>query len=629
MDKCSESHDKNEITSSNECTTDDHQGDPSSCFLPPDPSTEHSAPSNVEGIVFDPSHHGFIPEESTSTMFPPESYNDTVPSAEGDVEENEDDQGSTISELSGLSDLSNFSSQDLKPDSGPMSWVQRQMISGVDPRLILGELLPKGTCIPYNVNDGLLWRLVVNLLSEPKRTKLSHINTMDDVMNLLKNSKKIMVLTGAGVSVSCGIPDFRSRDGIYARLKKDYPALPDPQAMFDIQFFRRDPRPFFKFAKEIYPGQFEPSPSHRFIKVLEKQNKLLRNYSQNIDTLEHAAGIQNVITCHGSFATASCTVCGHKVDSSVIKEDIFLQRIPFCPICPAEVGDRGIMKPDIVFFGEGLSDEFHEALANDKEACDLLIVMGSSLKVRPVAMIPSSIPTHVPQILINREPLDHLTFDVELLGDCDVIIGEICRRLDSEWDIDERIPRFNLHEIIVQSSQLHPEVLDSEVNNNSNSVEPEKSNLPQSEESNSCDCRGLSAIKLDDSEDGSSQELPSPSTTALSEVQQPAVMDDKSLWSADSKESLSKSIPDQSYLHFPPSRYIFTGAEVYKETDHDDDDEHCSTPTDYSSDCDSPSVPMLSSSTNFNCVEKTDLTNEQSSCKPVHSEQESTESPNS
>lgn len=67
----------------------------------------------------------------------------------------------------------------------------------------------------------------------------------------------------------------------------------------------------------------------------------------------------------------------------------FFQTIPFCPICPAEAGERGIMKPDIVFFGEGLSDEFHESLANDKEECDLLIVMGSSLKVRPVAMIPS------------------------------------------------------------------------------------------------------------------------------------------------------------------------------------------------------------------------------------------------
>merc|ERR1712079_188404 len=108
----------------------------------------------------------------------------------------------------------------------------------------------------------------------------------EDCVDLIKKSSNIIVLTGAGVSVSCGIPDFRSRDGVYARLAVDFPDLPDPQAMFDIHYFRRDPRPFFKFAREIYPGQFNPSPCHRFIRSVEKHGKLLRNYTQNIDTLE-------------------------------------------------------------------------------------------------------------------------------------------------------------------------------------------------------------------------------------------------------------------------------------------------------------------------------------------------------
>jgi NAD-dependent deacetylase sirtuin 1 len=84
------------------------------------------------------------------------------------------------------------------------------------------------------------------------------------------------------------------------------------------------------------------------------------------------------------------------------------------------------MKPDIVFFGEGLPDAFHDAMASDKDICDLLIVIGSSLKVRPVALIPSSIPANIPQILINRESLPHLEFDVELLGDGDVVINQLC-----------------------------------------------------------------------------------------------------------------------------------------------------------------------------------------------------------
>lgn len=83
--------------------------------------------------------------------------------------------------------------------------------------------------------------------------------------------------------------------------------------MFDINYFAQDPRPFYKFAREIYPGQFKPSPCHRFIKMLDKQKKLLRNYSQNIDTLEQAAGIENVIECHGmsnyKFQRLSQNIC--------------------------------------------------------------------------------------------------------------------------------------------------------------------------------------------------------------------------------------------------------------------------------------------------------------------------------
>ena len=99
--------------------------------------------------------------------------------------------------------------------------------------------------------------------------------------------------------------------------------------MFDIQYFRKDPRPFFKFAREIYPGQFQPSPCHRFIRNVEKNGKLLRNYTQNIDTLENVVGLKNVIQCHGSFATATCTKCKYKVEAEMIKEDIFQQVIVY------------------------------------------------------------------------------------------------------------------------------------------------------------------------------------------------------------------------------------------------------------------------------------------------------------
>lgn len=366
-----------------------------------------------------------------------------------DGDDDRDEVSSTVSSLS-ISGLSDMSGQGWKPVVGPMTWVQRQIQTGVKPREILNHLGADPTDIPVDMDDMTLWKIIVNMMSvPPRRSKLRNINTLQDVVGLIKNCSRIIVLTGAGVSVSCGIPDFRSRDGIYSRLAVDFPDLPDPQAMFDINYFSQDPRPFFKFAREIYPGQFKPSACHRFIKKIEDHGKLLRNYSQNIDTLEHVAGIKNVIECHGSFSNASCTRCKHKVTAEEIRENIMQQKIPYCPKCfhsglsescssgsntdYSSLFNKGIMKPDIVFFGEGLPEAFHDAMAADKDVCDLLIVIGSSLKVRPVALIPNSIPAHVPQILINREPLPHLRFDVELLGDGDVIVNQLCHLLEDGW----------------------------------------------------------------------------------------------------------------------------------------------------------------------------------------------------
>ncbi|KAG2175269.1 hypothetical protein INT44_007757 [Umbelopsis vinacea] len=289
-----------------------------------------------------------------------------------------------------------------------------------------------------------------------KRRRLENVNTIDDVVDIMKNAKNIMVLTGAGVSVSCGIPDFRSETGIYARL--DEFDLDDPQQMFDIHYFRENPQIFYSFAREIYPSNFEPSPSHQFVKLLEDKDVLLRNYTQNIDTLEHKAKITRVINCHGSFATATCVTCGYKCAGSDIEADIYAQRVPECPQCSALTKTKqnkanddsddesglpslreSIIKPDITFFGEKLPDDFEKGLTVDSEKVDLLIVMGSSLKVSPVSEIMTQIPHSVPQILINRTPITHLTFDVQLLGKSDVIVPELCRRLG--WDLrHEKLP---------------------------------------------------------------------------------------------------------------------------------------------------------------------------------------------
>ncbi|XP_072400041.1 NAD-dependent protein deacetylase sirtuin-1 [Diabrotica undecimpunctata] len=568
------------------------------------------------------------------------THTDQQDTSQDSLIEDDDDNASTVSELSGLSDLSG---QDWKPMAGSMIWIQQQMQKGVNPREILGEL-GVDSQIPEYVDDIAIWKLIINMLSEPpRRNKLRHINTLDDVVRLLKGAQNIIVLTGAGVSVSCGIPDFRSRDGIYSRLAIDFPNLPDPQAMFDISYFSQDPRPFFKFARDIYPGKFQPSPCHRFIKLLEKQKKLLRNYTQNIDTLEKEAKIDKVIECHGSFATATCTKCSHKVTAEKIRDHVLAQKIPLCEICHPgqqcsvstddvrasqvnmnyrELVESGIMKPDIVFFGEGLPDTFHEAMIEDKSECDLLLVIGSSLKVRPVALIPSSLPSQVPQILINREPLPHCHFDVELLGDCDVIINHLCRLLGNHWEegiyssqtLHHASTLLPLENPPLQEIQDKPPIPSLDFNyphesdsshcicksTNSSSLstdvttetqclcftyksinDSELENKSGKERHMSIDSAKDSGIgensnftdKYESDENGEEKsatniclEIYNDSSTS-SEGFRKSTSDLRGYWQPKVKKSLADRLPENAFHLIPPSRYIFPGAEVFYDPD--------------------------------------------------------------
>ncbi|KAG2040118.1 DHS-like NAD/FAD-binding domain-containing protein [Suillus americanus] len=301
------------------------------------------------------------------------------------------------------------------------------------------------------------------------REKLPQYNTLADAVSLIQASKRVVVLTGAGISVSCGIPDFRSHNGLYAMLKeRGTYDLDDPQQMFDIHYFRENPAVFSSssFASQIYPSNFIPSPCHRFIKAMEDRGKLLRNYTQNIDTLETLTGITRVLQCHGSFATATCIQCRRRTPGTEIEKDIMEHRVPFCTVCleakreaeevrqaafkkkakkrgrkeweegsdeEEEAIPVGVMKPDITFFGEKLADDFEHALEDDRDKVDLLIVIGTSLKVSPVSEILSHLPHSVPQILINKTPVRHINPDIVLLGNADDIVQHLCEQLS--WEL--------------------------------------------------------------------------------------------------------------------------------------------------------------------------------------------------
>ncbi|TFK17553.1 SIR2-domain-containing protein [Coprinopsis marcescibilis] len=305
-----------------------------------------------------------------------------------------------------------------------------------------------------------------------KREKLPQYNTISDAVQLIRNAQRILILTGAGISVSCGIPDFRSRNGLYATLKEsgEYD-LDDPQQMFDLGYFRENPAVFYSFARQIYPSNFVPSPCHRFLKAVEDHGKLLRNYTQNIDTLESMVGVDRVLQCHGSFASASCLACRRQVPGVDIEQEILAQKVPICKACPTpppppppvkkkklKKGQKAweqsdseedvppppayppyLMKPDITFFGEKLNDNFDRSLAEDRDKVDLLLVIGTSLKVSPVADMISHLPHSIPQILINKTPVTHINPDIVLLGNADDIILHLCDELG--WELPPPVPQ--------------------------------------------------------------------------------------------------------------------------------------------------------------------------------------------
>ncbi|ODN87740.1 NAD-dependent histone deacetylase SIR2 [Cryptococcus wingfieldii CBS 7118] len=370
----------------------------------------------------------------------------------------------------------NFLRSYLVPDASGEMRSLRKLLLG------FGIIPPLPLCTPSTSNLALLPFAKVTLSRIlRRRSRLPDLFSLSDALDLLKNAKKIIVLSGAGISTSCGIPDFRSSTGLYAQLQNEGKyELDDPQQMFDIRYFREKPEVFYSFAKQIYPSNFVPSPCHRWIKMLEDRGVLLRNYTQNIDTLESLAGVSKVLQCHGSFKTASCLRCKTRHPGRFIEPHIMAQTIPYCEPCKAQCaqehavrktykeqlkklkakangkgkgkasaweqeesgdesgdewggGEPGIIKPDITFFGQALDSEFDECLFKDREEVDLLVVIGTSLKVAPVSEVLTHIPHSVPQIFINLTPAYHVQPDISLLGDADSIVTYISDRLG--WSI--------------------------------------------------------------------------------------------------------------------------------------------------------------------------------------------------
>lgn len=244
---------------------------------------------------------------------------------------------------------------------------------------------------------------VVKRLKEP---------TVNGIVEYMKSDacKNIIVMVGAGISTSAGIPDFRSPgSGLYDNLQQYN--LPSPECMFDIEFFRENPKPFFHLARELIPENMKPTPCHFFLRLLHEKGLLMRCYSQNIDDLESVAGLpaDKVVAAHGSFHSSHCLKrsCRIEYDYEWMRDKIRqTQEVPRCEKC------KDVVKPDIVFFGEQLPARFFSLSEEDFPSCDLLIVIGTSLTVQPFASLIELVPKDVPRLAINLTAFKSSRYDL-------------------------------------------------------------------------------------------------------------------------------------------------------------------------------------------------------------------------
>lgn len=238
-------------------------------------------------------------------------------------------------------------------------------------------------------------------------------------VELLQQSRRVVALTGAGVSTSSGIPDFRSPgSGLWER--------DDPLKVVSLSSFQRDPRPFFDWIRPLArrTSEARPNPAHVALAELERRGKLETVITQNIDGLHQEAGSQYVLELHGSLRTARCVRCGtHEDGMSVLTAEE-----PSVPVCFC----GSVLKPDIVFFEEMLPPGVLAQAQHEASSCDLMIVAGSSLEVTPANQLPL-IATYANArlIIVNRErtPLDHEA-DLVISGDVAEVLPELVAGLD-------------------------------------------------------------------------------------------------------------------------------------------------------------------------------------------------------
>ncbi len=222
------------------------------------------------------------------------------------------------------------------------------------------------------------------------------------ITRFLKESRYCVALTGAGISTLSGIRDFRGKDGIYDEVSEKY----NPDLIFDLDYFRQDPSLFYNATRDLIYNLHSKKPSivHFELARLESMGIVKSVITQNIDMLHTRAGSQNVIELHGSPMVHRCMKCEKVFSYDHVCDVVQTHHVPHCDSC------QGVIKPDIIFFGEMLDAEKLNKAVLEASKADLILVLGSSLLVQPAASLPLYTKQHGTLVIVNdmSTPLDEI-----------------------------------------------------------------------------------------------------------------------------------------------------------------------------------------------------------------------------
>ncbi|MCE4623566.1 MAG: NAD-dependent deacylase [Caldisphaeraceae archaeon] len=233
-------------------------------------------------------------------------------------------------------------------------------------------------------------------------------------------SRFAVALTGAGISTASGIPDFRGPSGIWKTF--------DP-SLFHISYFMKDPMSSWKlFVEKMYDTikKAKPNISHYALSRLEEMGVIKGVITQNIDDLHRKANTKEVIELHGNINFSICTQCGRRFNIEESIKEVRANRVPLCPYC------GGLIKPDVVFFGEPLNDETLRRAYDFASKSDLFLVLGSSLSVSPANQLPIVAKSNGAKlIIINAGPTEFDPYaDIRVEGRVEEVFPRICKLVE-------------------------------------------------------------------------------------------------------------------------------------------------------------------------------------------------------